>query len=296
MKKIAVIGLGQMGGAIAWRLHASQLDVRGYDLSATAREAAAAKGLPVADSLAAAVEGCDMVLTSLPNSAVVNEVWLGAGGLKELLGGGVACVELSSIDPGTMKAVAKALQARGASMLDCPVSGSPAEALEGKLVLLVGGAPADLEAARPVLQRLSGTIQHAGDVGAGKVVKIVNNMMTMANILAASEAFSLGVHAGVKPDMLFDILSVSGGRSAQFLKRFPWVVAGDFAPRFKMELGEKDLSLGIDLGRAMGQPTPLASTARELYAMALAQGHRGRDIVALFDMYQQWAQTEPDGA
>ena len=291
MKKIAVVGLGQMGGAIALRLHASGEDVRGYDVSPSAREAAVTKGLPVTDTLQAAVEGCDTILTSLPNSAVVSQVWLGQAGLLELVGNGTACIELSSIDPGTMKQVAQAVQARGASMLDCPVSGSPAEALEGKLVLLVGGSEEHLEAARPLLQHLSGTIQHAGEVGAGKVVKIVNNMMTMANILAASEAFSLGVHAGVKPDMLFDILSVSGGRSAQFLKRFPWVVAGDFAPRFKMELGEKVLALGVDLGRAVGQPTPLASMARELYAMALAQGHRGRDIVALFDIFQHWSDT-----
>jgi 3-hydroxyisobutyrate dehydrogenase len=292
-KQIAVVGLGQMGGAIALRLHTCGEAVRGYDVNAAARKSAAAKGLPVADTLEAAVQGCDMVLTSLPNSAVVDDVWLGPAGLKDMMGAGTACVELSSIDPDTMKRVAHAVQARGATMLDCPVSGSPAEALEGKLVLLAGGAEEHLEAARPVLQHLSGTIQHAGEVGAGKVVKIVNNMMTMANILAASEAFSLGVRSGVKPDMLYDILSVSGGRSAQFVKRFPWVVAGDFSPRFKMELGEKDLALGVDLGRATGQPTPVASMARELYAMALAQGHRGRDIVALFDMYQQWSETPP---
>lgn len=290
MRRIAVIGLGQMGGAIAMRLHAGGLPVQGYDLSVTARDAASAKGLAVASSLAAALNGCGTIITSLPNSAAVDAVWLGQDGIVHHIGRGCACIEMSSIDPDTMKHVAQAVLARGASILDCPVSGSPAEALEGKLVLLAGGSPEDLEAARPVLDQLSGTIQHAGDIGAGKVVKIVNNMMTMTNILAASEAFSLGVHAGVKPAMLFEILSVSGGRSAQFLKRFPWVVDGDFTPRFKMELGEKDLALGVDLGRAVGQPTPVASMARELYALALAQGHRGRDIVALYDMYQHWLQ------
>lgn len=290
---IAVIGLGQMGGAIAWRLHNSGFKVRGYDANPDTCRAMAAKGLAVADSLAALLPGCEMVMTSLPNSAIVREVWLGEAGLAAHVAPGTACVELSSIDPDTMKDVAQAAVARGATVLDCPVSGSPGEALEGKLVLLVGGREPDLQAARPVLQCIGSSIQHAGDVGAGKVVKIVNNMMTMANILAASEAFSLGMHAGVKPETLFEILSVSGGRSAQFLKRFPWAVAGDFAPRFKMELGEKDLALGIELGRQTGQPTPLASTARELYALALAQGHRGRDIVALLDMYQHW--VEPRG-
>jgi 3-hydroxyisobutyrate dehydrogenase-like beta-hydroxyacid dehydrogenase len=293
METIAVIGLGQMGGAIARRLHAQRGDVVGYDASAAARQAAAAAGMKVADSIVQAVQGAMTVLTCLPNSSIVDNVWLGKEGLTTCVGKGVTCIDLSSIDPDTMKRVAAVLQSQGAKVLDCPVSGSPAEALEGKLVLLVGGDASLLESAMPVLRHISENIKHAGDVGAGKVVKIVNNMMTMANILAASEAFSLGVRAGVQPDRLLEILSVSGGRSAQFLKRFPWAVAGDFDARFKMELGEKDLALGTDLGRSVGQPTPVASTARELYALALAEGHRGRDIVALYDMYQRWAGNAP---
>ncbi len=289
MEKIAVVGLGQMGGAIAQRLHKQRGGVVGYDANPAAREAAAKAGMPVANGLAQAVEGVVAVLTCLPNSAAVDAVWLGKDGLADCVIAGVTCIELSSIDPDTMKRVARALQSRGASVLDCPVSGSPAEALEGKLVLLAGGEAALLESNMPLLRYLSDNVRHAGDVGTGKIVKIINNMMTMSNILAAAEAFSLGVRAGVEPEKLLEILSVSGGRSAQFLKRFPWAVAGDFAPRFKMELGEKDLSLGTDLGRAVGQPTPVASTARELYALALAEGHRGRDIVALYEMYQGWA-------
>jgi 3-hydroxyisobutyrate dehydrogenase len=290
MENIAVIGLGQMGGAIARRLHAERGSVVGFDTSPAARASAANDGMTVVESIAQAVEGAVAVLTCLPNSEVVDAVWLGKGGLASCVGTGVTCIELSSIDPDTMKRVTQGLQARGARVLDCPVSGAPAEALEGKLVLLVGGDASLLKSSMPILRHMSENIRHAGDVGAGKVVKIVNNMMTMANILSASEAFSLGVRAGVEPGKLLEILSVSGGRSAQFLKRFPWAVAGDFAPRFKMELGEKDLALGTDLGRAVGQPTPVASNARELYALALAEGHRGRDIVALYDMYQQWGE------
>jgi 3-hydroxyisobutyrate dehydrogenase len=293
MEKVAVIGLGQMGGAIARRLRQQGMDVAGFDISAQAREAAARDGIQAAGDLAAAIAGRGVILTSLPNSPIVESVWLGPGGLASLAGKGVKCVELSSIDPGTMQRVAAAVQAKGALVLDCPVSGSPAEALEGKLVLLAGGEEGLLEQLRPLLARLGATIRHAGGVGAGKVVKIVNNMMSMANVLIASEAFSLGVHAGVKPQVLFDILSVSGGRSAHFLKRFPWAIAGDFAPRFKMELGEKDLALGVDLGREIGQPTPVAAMTRELYALALAQGYRGSDIVALFDMYQHWKKDAP---
>lgn len=291
---IAMVGLGQMGGAIALRMRACGADIIGYDIDAATRESCAARGLAVAPSMAQAVHGRSMVLTSLPNSAVVEAVWCGPGGLSELAVPSQLCVELSSIDPGTMQRAAGRVGARGARVVDCPVSGSPGEAGEGKLVLIVGGEEGDIERARPVLAMFGGTIRIAGGIGTGKVVKIVNNMMTMANILAASEAFALGAKAGVAPSVLFDILSVSGGRSSQFLKRFPWVLERDFEPRFKMELGEKDLALGVELGRACGQPTPLASTARELYATALASGYRGRDIVSLVQMYERWGAQGAD--
>lgn len=293
---IAVVGLGQMGGAIALRLRACGADVVGYDNNPVARAASAAQGLPVAATLRDAVVGRSMLLTSLPNSAAVDAVWSGPGGLSELVTAGQLCIELSSIDPDTMQRAAQRVGATGAGVIDCPVSGSPPEAGEGKLVLIVGGAAPEIERARPILAMFGGTIRLAGGIGTGKVVKIVNNMMSMANILVASEAFALGTRAGVDPEVLFDILSVSGGRSSQFLKRFPWVLERDFEPRFKMELGEKDLALGVELGRACGSPTPVASVARELYAMALASGLRGRDIVALLQLYERWGEPMPDDA
>jgi 3-hydroxyisobutyrate dehydrogenase len=188
-----------------------------------------------------------------------------------------------------MKEVGAAATAKGMAVLDCPVSGSPNEAGTGKLVLLVGGEAPTLERAGPLFDLLGQTWQHTGAVGTAKVVKLVNNMMSMGNVLVASEAFALGVAAGVEPQKLFDVISVSGGRSHHFTKRFPNALAEDFAPGFKMELGEKDLSLGVDLGRAMKMPTPAASLAREMYALAVAEGYKGQDIVALMDMYRQWA-------
>ncbi|MDP6344574.1 MAG: NAD-binding protein, partial [Alphaproteobacteria bacterium] len=141
----------------------------------------------------------------------------------------------------------------------------------------------------PVVELLGNTWKHTGPVGTAKVVKIVNNMMSMGNVLVAAEAFALGTAAGVEPAKLYDVLSVSGGRSHHFTKRFPNALAGNFDPGFKMELGEKDLSLGVELGRACRMPTPTASLVRNIYALALAQGHQGRDIVALLDMYNNWS-------
>jgi 3-hydroxyisobutyrate dehydrogenase-like beta-hydroxyacid dehydrogenase len=121
------------------------------------------------------------------------------------------------------------------------------------------------------------------------VVKLVNNMMAMGAVMVAAEAFTLGVAAGVDPEKLFEVLSVSGGRSHHFLKRFPNAIKGDFRPGFKMELGEKDMALAIEFGRSLRMPTPTASIVRELMATALAEGYRGQDIVAVQDMYSRWA-------
>jgi 3-hydroxyisobutyrate dehydrogenase-like beta-hydroxyacid dehydrogenase len=288
-EKVAVIGMGQMGSGMAGRLRGSNVDVVGYDISADQSARLASEGFRMTSSIAEALAGRTLVLTSLPDPKSVTSAWLGADGIVANAAKGTLCIELSTIDPQTMRQVADAAAARGISVVDCPVSGSPKEARLGKLVVIAGGAQADVERAEPIFKMLGTEWKYTGGVGTAKVVKIVNNMMSMGNVLVAAEAFALGVAAGVEPQKLYDVLSVSGGRSHHFTKRFPNALKGDFSPGFKMELGEKDLALGIELGRMMHMPTPSASTARELYALALTQGFRGQDIVSLLKMYENWA-------
>ena len=288
-EKVAVIGMGQMGSGMAGRLRESNVDVVGYDISPDQSARLASEGFRMTSSIAEALAGRTLVLTSLPDPKSVTSAWLGTDGIVANAAKGTLCIELSTIDPQTMRQVADAAAARGISVVDCPVSGSPKEARAGKLVVIAGGAQADVERAEPIFKLLGTEWKYTGGVGTAKVVKIVNNMMSMGNVLVAAEAFALGVAAGVEPQKLYDVLSVSGGRSHHFTKRFPNALKGDFSPGFKMELGEKDLALGIELGRMMHMPTPSASTARELYALALTQGFRGQDIVSLLKMYETWA-------
>jgi 3-hydroxyisobutyrate dehydrogenase len=290
-KKIAVIGLGQMGAAMAARLAENGYDVRGYDISAAARQAMQGQGVATVDRIADVLADRTVVLTSLPDPRAVRAVWLEPGGIVEHAPAGCLCIDLSTIDPTTMREAGAAAMARGLAVLDCPVSGSPAEARVGRLVLIVGGEQATLERAQPLLAYLGTSTQYTGAVGTAKVVKIVNNMMSMGNVLVAAEAFALGEAAGVSSETLYEVLSNSGGRSHHFQKRFPNALKGDFRPGFKLELGEKDLALAIDLGRQMKMPTPTASQVREMYAVALAEGYRGQDIVALLSLYRRWVQT-----
>jgi len=290
-EQIAVVGMGQMGSGMAGRLQDSGHDVVGYDINPDARARLVAEGFRMAASIKEALAGRRVLLTSLPDPKAVRDAWLGADGIVAHAEKGTLCIELSTIDPQTMRDVAAAAVERGLGVVDCPVSGSPAEARLGKLVLIVGGETKDVERAEPLLKLLGTDWKHTGSTGTAKVVKLVNNMMSMGNVLVACEAFALGVAAGVEPSKLYEVLSVSGGRSHHFTKRFPNALKGDFSPGFKMELGEKDLALAIDLGRTARVPTPATSSVREMYAVALAEGFRGQDIVALLAMYQRWAQS-----
>jgi 3-hydroxyisobutyrate dehydrogenase-like beta-hydroxyacid dehydrogenase len=160
-------------------------------------------------------------------------------------------------------------------MIDCGVSGGPADVESGTSSLLVGASVQALRQVRPVLDVL-GSIDRVGAVGSGKTAKLVNNVMTMDNILVAAEAFNLGTRAGIPAATLYSLLSSTGGRSHQFVKRFPWLVEWDFAARFSLALGEKDLSLTLTLARECGAPMIATSTIHQLYRTAGSLGSRGR--------------------
>jgi len=126
-------------------------------------------------------------------------------------------------------------------------------------------------------------------------VKIVNNMMTMGNVLVAAEAFCVGVKAGIEPDLLFEVLGRSGGRSHHFTKRFPNALAGDFEPGFSVVLGEKDLGLALELSQSLGVPSPIAGLARQMYRIAMAEGLSSEDIVAVLKLFEKWGGVQARG-
>lgn len=286
--RIAVIGLGHMGGAIAANLVRVGHEVTGFDKQEEAARHAERAGVGVAASVPDAIADAQFVLTSLPNDAVVRAVWLGEDGLIAHAGDRAVLVETSTISKSAMLEVASAARAAGARVVDCAVSGSPGSAREGGLSLVVGAAPEDLETARPLLSEMGSSLAHVGDVGMGKVVKLVNNLMAMGNMLIAAEAFQIGVAAGVDPQRLYDVLSVSGGRSHHFVSRFPQALAENFSPGFAIRLGEKDLGLGVDLAGQVGVPAPAASTIHALYRVAMSEGFADDDIVGLLQLYRHW--------
>ena len=286
--RVAYIGIGQMGAGMALCLQRAGFDVIGYDVSAASRDAAAAEGLAVTADLAEAVRDAEFLLSSLPNSPIVLDAWLGEDGILACgPAAGAVCIDFSTIDAETMVAVAEACRAKGLGVVDAPVSGGPKEAADGTLVLLIGGSDADVARAKPLFDVLGSTQLRTGDVGTAKTVKLVNNVMSMGNVLIAAEAFAFGEAAGVDSQVLFDTLSQSGGRSHHLLKRFPNALQSNWDPGFKMELGEKDVAMAVDVARSLKQPMPIASLVREMMTMAMAGGYEGHDVVAVLDMYRK---------
>jgi 3-hydroxyisobutyrate dehydrogenase-like beta-hydroxyacid dehydrogenase len=286
---VGFLGLGTMGGPMARHLVKTGFAVTGYDPDGARASRAEADGVAIAATPARVAEASDIVLSSLPDPAAVRQAYLGEDGALSGARAGHVLVDLSTIDPDTWQEVAEAAGARGVDCLGAPVSGGPAEAASGRLVLLVGGEVAVLDRCRPVLDALAAEIQHLGPLGAGYVVKLVNNVMSLGNVVVAAEAMVLGVRAGVEPQRLFDVLAASGGRSHHFLKRFPNVLAGDFTPHFSIALCQKDLGLALGLAARLGLPMLAASTARQVYEAAAAQGLGTLDMAAVTRLYEGWA-------
>jgi 3-hydroxyisobutyrate dehydrogenase len=293
--KIGFIGLGTMGGQMVRRLVEQGYTVRGYDPNAERAARAKAAGVVLDTSPGRVAAASDFVLSSLPDPAAVRGAYLGEDGVLAGSHAGMVWIDLSTIDPETCREVAAKAAAAKIDCLDAPVSGGPNEAGSGKLVFMVGGAPAVVARARPVLLALGTEIHHVGPLGSGLVVKLVNNVMSMGNMVVAAEAMVLGVKAGMDPRQLFDILSTSGGRSHHFLKRMPNVLAGDFTPNFSIALSKKDVSLALGLAAGLGFPMMVASAVRQVYEAAAAQGLADQDMAAVTRLYEEWAGVEVRG-
>ena len=269
---VGLIGLGNIGGGMCQRMLEKGIKVVGFDVSPGAAKTAAGYGAVVEPTLAGVAKNALVIVSSLPNPAIVRDVFLGSGGLIAMARPGTTIIETSTIDPNTIREVAKVAAAAGIEVLDVALSGEPPQALKGELVFQVGGPDALIDKHLALLEVLAKKINRTGDIGSAKTIKLVNNLMSIGNIAVASEAFVLGVKCGMDPQRLYDILSVSGGRSAHFVSAFPNVVQGDYHPGFKTSLALKDLNLILDLAKDEQYATKLAPVITALYREANESG------------------------
>ncbi len=283
---VGILGLGAMGGSMADRLADLGFETIVHDLSAAAVQRAVDHGGRAGDLPGDA----EIVISSLPSDPAVLSV-LTSPAFSKADGRGRTLVEMSTILPSTMEKVRDVLAPRGWSLIDAPVSGGPADARNGTLTLMVGAEDAALRSAEPVLGKL-GAIERVGAVGQGKAIKLVNNVMSIGNVVLAAEAFVLGEKLGIEPRRLYDVLSRSGGRSRNFNQRIPRVIERDFASRFSVALSEKDLRLALSVAHETRYVMPLTAVIHQMCEMAIADGLEGEDIVAVAKIYERWARLD----
>jgi 3-hydroxyisobutyrate dehydrogenase len=272
MQHIAFIGLGNMGAPMAHNLVRAGHPLSVFDLSAAAVEGLTAAGARPAKSAQDAVREADIIISMLPASSHVRELYLGEAGVLDVALPHALLIDCSTIAADVAKQVADAAKARGFAMLDAPVSGGTAGAAAGTLTFIVGGDAEALERANAVLGKMGKNIFHAGGAGAGQVAKICNNMLLGILMAGTAEALNLGVAHGLDPKVLSDIMSKSSGRNWALELYNPWPGVMETAPAsrgysggFGTALMLKDLGLAQEATQAIGAVTPLGSLARQLY-------------------------------
>jgi 3-hydroxyisobutyrate dehydrogenase len=294
--KIAFIGLGNMGGPMALNLHKAGYQLSAFDLSAAACEVLRAGGVPIAASAVETLTGAEVVVSMLPASQHVEALYLGGEGkpgLLEKMPAGTLVIDSSTIAAATSLKVAKAGAKRGVGVIDAPVSGGTAGASLGTLTFMVGGSKADLERARPVLEKMGSNIFHAGEAGAGQTAKICNNMLLGILMIGTSEAIALGVANGLDPKVLSEIMRRSSGGNWALEKYNPLPgvmenvpASKGYAGGFGTDLMLKDLGLAQENAGAVRASTPLGGLARSLYASHSLAGHGALDFSSVIKMFQ----------
>jgi 3-hydroxyisobutyrate dehydrogenase-like beta-hydroxyacid dehydrogenase len=283
MTSIGVVGLGAMGGAIAVRLVQSGFEVQGYDISQPAIDRFISAGGRASSDLQAATDK-QIVITSLPNDDILWSVI--RSGLITKLRPDQTFIEMSTISPSTMIDVARALKGIVREIVDAPVSGGPNEAKLGRLNIFVGVEGQLQPQTHDLLLKL-GSVNLLGQIGNGKSLKLVNNMMALGASAVAMEAFQLGVELGLDSEAMYTVLSKSGAGSTVFNKRGTYVLKDDFTARFAVYLAEKDLGLTLKMAHNQQYPTPLLANVHQRYESAMAQGLGQEDIAALIKLYRR---------
>jgi 4-hydroxybutyrate dehydrogenase / sulfolactaldehyde 3-reductase len=272
-RPIGYIGLGMMGGGMAAHLVRSGFPVTVFDPRDEAIEAVLEFGAERGASPSDVAARSEIIVTSLPNPAIVETVALGENGIIHGARAGTVYIDMSSIEPDTTRRVGAALAVRGVDMLDVPVGKGPPAAAKGDLTLMVGGDPEVVERVADVLDTLGSKRFYCGPLGAGVTTKLVNNLVSTAICAITGEAMAVGAAAGLEPEVMLAVMSNTAADSAHLRNAITHrVLTGDFSPNFKLSLAHKDLGLATALAASVGVPALMGAAAYQLHTLALGAG------------------------
>jgi 3-hydroxyisobutyrate dehydrogenase-like beta-hydroxyacid dehydrogenase len=283
---LGVIGLGIMGSAMSANLMRAGYRVLGFDVLAARRREHAERGGEAAASARSVARRAGIIITSLPSSSALLET---AGTLAQAGRPRQIIIETSTLPLAVKEEARRIVRGSGPTLLDCPLSGTGAQARAKDLVVYVSGERGPCARISPVLEGFSRAHYFVGPFGAGSKMKFVANLLVAIHNVAAAEALVLGMKAGLDPELVFRVMSDSAGSSRMLQVRGPMMVKGDYADAtMKLDVWQKDMAIIGDFARQLSCPTPLFAASAPLYAAALAAG-RGQDTAAVCAVLESMA-------
>lgn len=263
---IGVIGLGNMGRNMAATLVRKSFSVIGFDISEATCRLAAEQGITPVSQLSELTEQCSVIILSLPKAEQVEAVCIGETGLINLVKAGTTFIDTTTSTPETSRRIAAEFAKQSVAFLDAPVSGGPAGATSGTMSMVIGGDIKAYNQVLPVLEAMSSVRVHVGDVGAGNIAKIANNLLAAAHLITTAEALTLAEKAGVDPDKVLEAINAGSGRSGASQAMFPaWVMTKAYNSGFTMALMRKDVGLAKTLAQNLNLELPMAMQTAALW-------------------------------
>ncbi|MBL6079336.1 NAD(P)-dependent oxidoreductase [Belnapia sp. T18] len=290
---VGVIGLGIMGGAMARNLREAGWQVSGFDTNPSRRAELAAAGIAIAEDAAALAREVPLLLTSLPRPGSLHDTVaaLAAAGLPPRL-----VVETSTFALADKQAAAGILAGAGHRMLDCPLSGTGAQAVHRDLVVYASGDGGAIAGLAPFFAGFARAAHDLGEFGNGTRMKFVANLLVAIHNLASAEAMVLARKAGLDPAQVAEVVRGGAGNSRVFELRAPMMAAGSYAPpSMRLAMWQKDMAVIGDFAASLGCPVPLFNATQPYYAAAMAQGLAGEDTAAVCAVLERMAGIGRDG-
>jgi 4-hydroxybutyrate dehydrogenase/sulfolactaldehyde 3-reductase len=282
-----------MGLGMASNLQRKGFSLTVYDINTSAVDALAKLGARAAGSVADATRDMDIVITMLPNSAVVLEIVSGPDGVLAHARKGAVILDMSTVEPDVTDRLARAAIAQGNSFVDAPVGRLASHADRGESLFMVGAAEADYATVMPLLEAMGTTIHHCGGAGSGTRTKLVNNYLAVVSCQLNAEALTLSQRFGLSLEKTLDVLYGTTATNGQLKIAWPdKVLKGDIAPGFTIDLAHKDLTLIVEAANTVKSPMPVGAAAREAFSTARARGFGGNDFSAMVDVLCDLSGTE----
>ena len=290
--KLGFVGLGIMGKPMAKNLLKAGYEVVAYDIVGEALEEVVSEGAEAGQSPKDVAQKTNIIITMLPDGPDVEKVVLGPNGVLEGAQSGSVIIDMSSISPLVSKNVYEECQKKGVELLDAPVSGGEPGAISGTLAIMVGGNKEAFDKHLSMLEVLGKSVVLTGDIGAGNITKLANQIMVAVNIAGMSEALVLAAKAGVDPAVVFEAIRGGLAGSAVLEAKGPMVLDGNFKPGFRIRLHQKDLHNALLTAKELGVAIPLTGIVQQMITALINDGNADNDHSAIVQFIEKLSGTE----